>query len=132
MNTLQIEAWVMCLVLVITIFCHIAIYNRYSKYFRYQPILVDSDAKLNLLPKAERNEDTFYLFQKQLYHHPDFKYEYPKLWLPEDLLCVGMDKIRMIEDQLQFMEGGTTKGAMLIKGNFHYTCLISQQPPDFK
>jgi len=127
-NTLQIEAWIMCLVLVLTIFCHIAIYNRYSKYFRYQPILGDySDTNL-----GEQKEDIFYLFQKQLYHHPDFKYEYPKLWLPEDLLGIGKDKIKMIEDQLQFMEGGTTKGAILVKGNFQYRCLISQQPPDFK
>ena len=52
------------------------------------------------------NED--YLNRKLLFLHPAFKYEKPKIWLPEDPFYLGVDLIRDIESKIDGLEGGST------------------------
>lgn len=125
------HGWCMCLILMMTIFAHLAIYNRYSKFFTRQAILTKPKPNLQVEPSANSYisaEDV----QKQFYLHPDFNYEYPKIWLPDDPLHIAEDKIKMIEYKLDSMQGGTTNGARIKKRFQSVHCIVTHEPPDFK
>ncbi|CUM62945.1 uncharacterized protein PRCAT00000505001 [Priceomyces carsonii] len=145
---MKIQGWFMICVLLATIFSHIAIYNRYSKHFTRLPILQDKKFKnpntvenLKTALALERKRpytttkevNQYYLNQNLLYFHPAFKYERPKLWLPDDPLGISESQIRAIESK-GILEGGETRGVTL-NFNKSISCInikISEAPPDYK
>lgn len=132
-HPLRVHGWIMCLVSMATLFAHLAIYNRYYKFFTLQPILNrlrNQSNKKSVSSVHSNTEDINH--HKQLYLHPDFTYEYPKLWLPDDPLHIAQDKIEFLESKLDFMKGGTTKGALIKQRLKNWYCIVTQEPPDFK
>lgn len=143
-----IQGWVMCIILLATIFGNITIYNRYVKHFSYLPILSDkkfrdpaiiANLKDNLnnthtLHEEKKLPNEDYLNRKLLFLHPAFKYEKPKIWLPEDPFYLGVDLIRDIESKIEGLEGGSTNGAKIefSNNNKKITMKITNAPPDYK
>lgn len=144
---MTIQGWMMCIVLLATIFGNITIYHRYVKHFAYLPILSDkqfrnpevvANLKSNLnntsiVPSESNmkpNED--YLNRKLMFLHPAFKYERPKLWIPEDPFNLGEHRIRNIEAKIDGFEGGSTNGAKLEYISNKLSMKITNAPPDYK
>lgn len=152
-SPLKFQGWIMILVLLLTVFGHITLYNRYSMHFSLLPILDDKkyqdenlfqEAKLrefNRMIGCEGNQDhathevevdEFYLNLKLHWLHPSFRFENPKIWLPDDFHGLSEARIKSLEDEIEGLTGGTTRGATIEVGRFSAKIMVFEAPPDFK
>ncbi|ABN66090.2 predicted protein [Scheffersomyces stipitis CBS 6054] len=143
-SPMKVHGWIMILVLLITIFGHQTIFNRFVKHFSYLPIL--SDFKNKEINTTEKNNSNCVVGEvanfkstdgddhELLYLHPAFKFEDPKLWLPSDPLGICLNLIQHIEHLVPGLQGGTTKGASVIFDNTYRKVKIrvTEAPPDYK
>ena len=116
-SPMKVHGWIMILVLLITIFGHQTIFNRFVKHFSYLPIL--SDFKNKEINTTEKNNSNCVVGEvanfkstdgddhELLYLHPAFKFEDPKLWLPSDPLGICLNLIQHIEHLVPGLQGGT-------------------------
>ncbi|RLV92271.1 hypothetical protein JA1_003333 [Spathaspora sp. JA1] len=139
---MRVQGWIMTGVLFLTIFTNTLIYNRYIPHFSNLPILSDkiyreshekenSDSVGNSDYETDENN---YVNHKLLYLHPAFKYEAPKLWLPQDPSGYSEFQIQEIESLLKSLSGGATDGAQ-VKFSRPFNNLkltVSEAPPDYK
>lgn len=128
---MQIHGWLMCVVLIATIFGNITIYKRYAKYFSNLPII--SELEDNPSKAEEEIPKELVSNYKMLYLHPNFKYDIPKVWLPRDSLRVSEDELINIHNSYQ-IEGIITPGATIDFKFFNWLLNLSviDAPPDFK
>lgn len=117
---------IMCVVLILTIFGNITIYNKYSKNITYLPLINGKEQK-----QVKENEwDPNY---HMLYLHPSFKYEPPKIWLPSDKLGISNDELNKMK-QDHNIEGIITPGCSINFNTSHAFLEITviDAPPDLK
>lgn len=144
---MKIQGCIMCVVLLATIFGNITIYARFVKHFSYLPILSDKQyrnpeavdmlkRRLKAEPEESNSSDNtkndLYLNQNLLFLHPSFKYEYPKVWLPQDPFHISEYLINEIENQVDELTGGSTRGAIIDANNHRLKISITEAPPDYK
>lgn len=142
---MKIQGTIMLIVLLLTIFGNISIYQRYVNHFSYLPILSDKDpSELDpgsrfRSPKENADElslnsNSFYLNQAMFYSHPSFKYEKPKIWLPKDHLSESDREIKRLIEKSSVLQGGSTKGAKIeVLEKFKKIRLtVTEAAPDYK
>lgn len=125
------QGWIMCVVLIGTIFGNITIYNRYVKYFSNVPIIEESIEE-TAETKDEIPEDLISNY-KLLFLHPNFKYDLPKIWLPTDPLKFSDDELSNIFNN-NGLEGVTTPGAQIKFKLFNWilNITVTDAPFDYK
>ncbi|CAK7903451.1 sporulation-specific protein 75 [[Candida] anglica] len=148
-RSVSIDGWIMCLVLMVTIFGHITLYNRYVKHFSLLPIL--DDKKYENLTRREDGSFDFEtlnrppnhgpLIDKEYYSnlklhllHPAFSYEHPRIWIPQDEYGIASMLITQLEEEVGDLKGGSNKGAIIEQGGRFFGPKISifEAPPDYK
>lgn len=141
---MKVEGFMMSLVLLLTIFGNINIYNKYVEHFLYLPILSDKKFLLGQSPQDGHSStmnsnhtsgsNTYYLNKAMIYSHPATKYEKPKIWLPRDCEGESEREITRVLRSNTGIEGGSSKGAT-ISLNTKYRWInieVTEAPPDFK
>lgn len=129
---LRILGWFMSLILMVTVFGNITIYNRYNKHFHNLPIIrensISESTSSQSLSKNMEFDQTF----QMLYLNPNFKYEVPKIWLPSDSLNVSQEEALRFHNE--GFEGSTTEGASIYFKLFNkvLNVKITRAPPDYK
>ncbi|EGW35496.1 uncharacterized protein SPAPADRAFT_146813 [Spathaspora passalidarum NRRL Y-27907] len=139
---MRVQGWIMTGVLFLTIFANTLIYNRFIPHFSNLPILSDkiyresSEKVESPVPEDSDYEisESSYVNHKLLYLHPAFKYEPPKIWLPQDPDGYAELQIQEIESMLDSLSGGVTEGAQIrfTKPFNSLKLTISEAPPDYK
>lgn len=61
--------------LLLTVFIHSSVVSKYSKYFKYPPIVTSGSSFTEVGRKLSKG---------QLYKHPCYRWKVPKVWLPDD------------------------------------------------
>lgn len=136
-SVMRPQGYIMCIVLLATIFAQMQLYYQNVRHFEYSPIIYGSENKDALLADACPGEDDgneYYLSKEMLYLHPAFKYEFPRLWLAADPLGVSDSQIKRIESQVSSLKGGMTRGAVVdFKSCYRkFKIQVLEAPPDFK
>lgn len=142
---LKIEGILMSIVLVLTIFANINIYNKYVKHFSCLPILQDKkyfkppdtgsrESMQSSSREPEADTDSHYLNKALLYAHPAMKYERGKVWLPKDKLGESDLEVERVLIDYEGLAGGSTKGATMELSRFKLWTKteVMEAPPDYK
>lgn len=127
---MRVHGWCMTLILIATIFGHITIYKRYSRYFYNHPVIVGEEKEEDTIESPPSALASNY---EMLYLNPSFKYEIPKIWLPTDDLGIASEEVEKLQNE-ENIAGVVTEGSTISfsQGNWFLYMTITDAPPDYK
>ena len=129
---LKYQGFIMTWVLFFTIFANTLIYNRYTPYFSNLPILSDKLYKDDRKYETSATNTNSETNHDMLYLHPAFKYEPPKIWLPNDPDGFSKLQLEQLKSQMETLVG-QTEGAYASLGRLlSLKVVVSDAPPDYK